>query len=111
MRREGIEPKRTLIRGGTDGSRLTEMGLPTPNLFTGGRDYHSEREWLCDQEMGAACATIVHLVRLWAEADACRYARSVEPLLDGWGSALKSVRVSVTDKCNFRCRYCMPAEG
>jgi tripeptide aminopeptidase len=70
MRLEGIEPKRTLIRGGTDGARLTEMGLPTPNLFTGGRDYHSEREWLCVQEMGAACATIVHLVGLWAEAGA-----------------------------------------
>jgi tripeptide aminopeptidase len=69
IRREGIEPKRTLIRGGTDGSRLTEMGLPTPNLFTGGRDYHSEREWLCVQEMGAACATLVHLVGLWAEPD------------------------------------------
>src|SRR5438128_12544083 len=35
----------------------------------------------------------------------------MEPLLDGWGRAIKSVRVSVTDKCNFRCRYCMPAEG
>jgi tripeptide aminopeptidase len=70
MRLEGIEPRRTLIRGGTDGSRLTEMGLPTPNLFTGGRDFHSEREWLCVQEMGAACATIVHLVGLWAEPDA-----------------------------------------
>src|SRR4051794_6064114 len=35
----------------------------------------------------------------------------MEPLLDGWGRAIRSVRVSVTDKCNFRCRYCMPAEG
>src|SRR5437868_5837405 len=35
----------------------------------------------------------------------------MEPLVDGWGRAIKSVRVSVTDKCNFRCRYCMPAEG
>src|SRR5215471_14575211 len=35
----------------------------------------------------------------------------MDPLLDGWGRAIKSVRVSVTDKCNFRCRYCMPAEG
>jgi tripeptide aminopeptidase len=67
MRREGIEARRTIIRGGTDGARLTELGLPTPNLFTGGRDYHSEREWLCVQDMGAACATIVHLVQVWAE--------------------------------------------
>src|SRR2546423_8784988 len=36
---------------------------------------------------------------------------SMEPLVDGWGRAIKSLRVSVTDKCNFRCRYCMPAEG
>jgi len=69
MALEGIEPLRTLVRGGTDGSRLTEMGLPTPNLFTGGRDYHSEREWLCVQEMGAACATIVHLVQLWCDTE------------------------------------------
>ena len=42
---EGIEPIRTPIRGGTDGSRLSEMGLPTPNIFTGGHEYHSVREW------------------------------------------------------------------
>ena len=40
-----------------------------------------------------------------------RYALRVEPLRDSWGREIKSVRVSVTDKCNFRCRYCMPAEG
>jgi tripeptide aminopeptidase len=68
IRRAGIEPVRTLVRGGTDGSRLTEMGLPTPNIFTGGHDYHSKREWACVQDMGAACATIVHLVQVWAEA-------------------------------------------
>ena len=67
IRRAGLEPRRTLIRGGTDGSRLTEMGLPTPNLFDGGHEYHSEREWICIQDMGAACATIVHLAQIWAE--------------------------------------------
>ena len=40
-----------------------------------------------------------------------RYALPMEPLVDGWGREIKSLRVSVTDKCNFRCRYCMPAEG
>jgi tripeptide aminopeptidase len=66
-RREGIEPKIEIIRGGTDGSRLSERGLPTPNLFTGGHDYHSRREWICVRDMGAAAATIVHLVQIWAE--------------------------------------------
>ena len=66
-RREGIDPQMTIIRGGTDGSRLSERGLPTPNLFTGGHDYHSRREWICVQDMGAAAATIVHLVQVWAE--------------------------------------------
>jgi tripeptide aminopeptidase len=66
-RREGIDPELTIIRGGTDGSRLSERGLPTPNLFTGGHDYHSRREWICVQDMGAAAATIVHLVQVWAE--------------------------------------------
>jgi tripeptide aminopeptidase len=67
VRRAGLEPKRTSIRGGTDGSRLSEIGLPTPNIFTGGHDYHSQREWVCVADMGSAAETIVHLVRLWAE--------------------------------------------
>ena len=67
IRRAGLEPHLTWIRGGTDGSRLTELGLPTPNLFDGGHEYHSEREWICVQDMGAACATIVHLAQIWAE--------------------------------------------
>ena len=66
-RREGIDPEMTIIRGGTDGSRLSEMGLPTPNLFTGGHDYHSRREWICVHDMGAAAAMIVQLVQVWAE--------------------------------------------
>lgn len=67
IRRAGLEPKSSLIRGGTDGSMLSEKGLPTPNLFTGGHEYHSVREWICVQDMGAAVATIVHLVQIWAE--------------------------------------------
>jgi tripeptide aminopeptidase len=67
IRRAGVEPKQTIIRGGTDGARLSERGLPTPNLFTGGQDYHSVREWASVQDMAAAAATVVELVRLWAE--------------------------------------------
>ena len=67
VRRIGLEPRRTAIRGGTDGSALTEMGLPTPNIFTGGHDAHSEREWICVEDMGLAAATVVELARKWAE--------------------------------------------
>ena len=54
------------IRGGTDGSRLTEIGIPTPNIFTGGRNFHSRLEWLSVPEMAAACRLVTELVRLWA---------------------------------------------
>ena len=67
IRRVGLEPKQTAIRGGTDGSALTEMGLPTANVFTGGHDAHSEREWICVEDMGLAAATLVELARVWAE--------------------------------------------
>jgi tripeptide aminopeptidase len=67
VRRIGLEPTRTSIRGGTDGSALTEMGLPTPNIFTGGHDAHSEREWICVEDMGLAAATLVELARVWAD--------------------------------------------
>ena len=67
IRRAGVEPVHSIIRGGTDGARLTEKGLPTPNLFTGGQDYHSLREWASVQDMAAAAATAVELVRLWGE--------------------------------------------
>ena len=66
IRAEGIEPVRTLIRGGTDGSRLSELGLPTPNLFAGGHDWHSVREWSSVQEMAAAAATVVRLAEVWS---------------------------------------------
>jgi tripeptide aminopeptidase len=67
IRAEGIEPVRTPIRGGTDGSRLSAMGLPTPNLFTGGHEYHSVREWASVQDMAAAAAVIVHLADTWTQ--------------------------------------------
>jgi tripeptide aminopeptidase len=67
IRRAGTEPVRTIIRGGTDGSRMSAMGLPTPNIFTGGQNYHSVKEWASVQDMAAAAATIVELVRVWAE--------------------------------------------
>jgi tripeptide aminopeptidase len=70
IRRAGVEPVHSIIRGGTDGARLTERGLPTPNLFTGGQDYHSLREWASVQDMAAAAATAVELIRLWGESDA-----------------------------------------
>jgi tripeptide aminopeptidase len=69
MRRVGVEPRHGIIRGGTDGSRLSEMGLPTPNIFTGGQNYHSVTEWASVQDMAAAAATIVELVRVWAEPE------------------------------------------
>lgn len=67
IRRVGVEPVHTIIRGGTDGARLTERGLPTPNVFTGGQEYHSVREWASVQDMAAAAATAVELARVWAE--------------------------------------------
>jgi tripeptide aminopeptidase len=74
IREEGIEPARTPIRGGTDGSRLSAMGLPTPNLFTGGHEYHSVREWASLQEMAAAAATVVRLAGVWAARAGARVA-------------------------------------
>ena len=69
IRAEGIEPVRIPIRGGTDGSRLSEMGLPTPNIFTGGHEYHSVREWASVQEMAAAAATVVRLAGVWTKPE------------------------------------------
>ena len=63
----GVEIREKPIRGGTDGSRLTEMGIPTPNIFTGGRNYHSRLEWLSVPEMIASCRLVVELVKLWSE--------------------------------------------
>ena len=67
IRRAGVEPKIAITRGGTDGAVLSSQGLPTPNLFTGGHEYHSVREWASVQDMAAAAATIVELAGVWAE--------------------------------------------
>jgi hypothetical protein len=69
IRAEGIEPLRIPIRGGTDGSLLSEMGMPTANLFTGGHEYHSVREWSSVQDMAAAAAVVVRLAEVWARRD------------------------------------------
>ncbi|MDR1239690.1 MAG: peptidase T [Treponema sp.] len=63
----GIEFRFKPIRGGTDGSRLTELGIPTPNIFTGGRNFHSRLEWVSVPEMALACRLVIELVRLWGE--------------------------------------------
>lgn len=67
IRRCGINPYFEAIRGGTDGSRLTERGLPTPNMFCGFHDVHSLREWVTLQDMVKAAEAAVRLVGLWAE--------------------------------------------
>lgn len=72
IRAEGIAPLRRPIRGGTDGSLLSERGLPTPNLFTGGHEYHSVREWASLQDMAAAAATVVRLAGIWGSDEALR---------------------------------------
>ncbi len=66
-RRAGLEPKVTSIRGGTDGSRLSFMGLPCPNIYTGGHAYHSPLEWVSVEDMETAVKTIVELVKVWEE--------------------------------------------
>jgi tripeptide aminopeptidase len=62
----GIEPFSAPIRGGTDGSRLTEMGVPTPNLFTGMQNIHGPHEWVSVQDMSRAVEACVKLTELWA---------------------------------------------
>jgi tripeptide aminopeptidase len=67
MRRVGLTPKLAIVRGGTDGSRLTEMGLPTPNLSCGEHNPHSPLEWTCVEEMGTAVRVLIELARVWGE--------------------------------------------
>jgi tripeptide aminopeptidase len=68
VKRAGLEPKLTFVRGGTDGARLSQLGLPTPNLFSGQQDIHALNEWVSVADMRAAVATVVHLTQIWAEA-------------------------------------------
>jgi tripeptide aminopeptidase len=67
VRRAGLEVRSTPIRGGTDGSRLSFMGLPTPNLFAGEHNFHSRLEWVSRQDMEKAVEVIVELCRIWEE--------------------------------------------
>ena len=67
IRRAGLTPVRSSIRGGTDGSRLSFMGLPCPNIFAGEHAFHSRLEWVSRQDMEKAAETIVHLAMIWEE--------------------------------------------
>ncbi len=67
MQRAGLSPIRNSIRGGTDGSRLSFLGLPTPNIFAGEHAFHSKYEWVSVQDMEKAVETIVHLAMIWEE--------------------------------------------
>lgn len=67
IKRAGLQPKKELVRGGTDGSRLSFLGLPCPNLFTGMQAIHSRHEWIGVNDMKKAVETIVHLAQIWEE--------------------------------------------
>jgi tripeptide aminopeptidase len=67
MKRLGITPIQSAIRGGTDGSRLSYMGLPTPNLFAGGHNFHAVTEYVAIQDMEASVKNIVTLIQVWEE--------------------------------------------
>ncbi|MDI9338986.1 MAG: peptidase T [Sediminibacterium sp.] len=67
VKRTGVTPVLSSIRGGTDGSRLSFMGLPCPNIYAGEHAFHSKQEWVSVQDMQKAVETIVHLVRIWEE--------------------------------------------
>lgn len=67
MRRAGLDARLCSIRGGTDGSRLSFMGLPCPNIFAGEHAFHSKHEWVSVQDMQKAVETILHLCMIWEE--------------------------------------------
>lgn len=67
IQRAGLKPVRSSIRGGTDGSRLSFMGLPCPNIFAGEHAFHGRTEWVSVQDMEKAVQTIVHLAMIWEE--------------------------------------------
>ncbi|MBL0276091.1 MAG: peptidase T [Anaeromyxobacter sp.] len=69
-RRAGVEPRWSPIRGGTDGSRLSAMGLPTPNFFAGGHNFHGKTEWLSVAGLEASLATALQLLQVWVEVSA-----------------------------------------
>ncbi len=67
IRASGIEPRKNPIRGGTDGARLSFMGIPTPNIFTGGHNFHGKKEWIAVQHMEKAAEVCLNLAKIWAE--------------------------------------------
>src|SRR5207244_10694252 len=67
VRRAGLTPVKSSIRGGTDGSRLSFMGLPCPNIFAGEHAFHARLEWVSRQDMEKAVQTIVQLGMIWEE--------------------------------------------
>ncbi len=67
VKRAGLEPVKSIIRGGTDGAKLSYAGLLTPNIFTGGHNFHSRQEWISVQDMQKAVEVIVCLVQIWCE--------------------------------------------
>ena len=73
VRRAGLDVKSRSIRGGTDGSQLSFMGLPAPNIFAGEHNFHSRLEWVSVQDMEKAVEVIVHLCRIWEEQAASWY--------------------------------------
>ena len=69
VKRVGLTPFTQPIRGGTDGSYLTENGLSTPNIFVGFHNMHSPKEWVCLQDMVLSVKTLVHLAQVWEEKE------------------------------------------
>jgi len=67
VRLAGVEPEAVPVRGGTDGSRLTEKGLPTPNLFAGGVNFHGPTEWVSTRAMALSVCAVMNLLQIWAE--------------------------------------------
>jgi tripeptide aminopeptidase len=65
VKQAGVEPIRQAIRGGTDGSRLSYMGLLTPNVWAGGQNFHSVQEWVSLEWMAKAVETTLHLLQVW----------------------------------------------
>ncbi|HYD41793.1 MAG TPA: M20/M25/M40 family metallo-hydrolase, partial [Anaeromyxobacter sp.] len=85
-RRAGLIPVWIPIRGGTDGSHLTAMGLPTPNVFTGGQNFHGPTEWLSVEGLEKSLETLRHLLTVWVELATPRAAGARR------GTALPEVR-------------------
>ncbi len=72
IRRAGLVPKKSYVRGGTDGARLSYLGLPTPNIFDGSMNFHGKKEWVPLEWMEKAVETVLHLLDVWVEHAAAR---------------------------------------